>query len=63
MFLVPFLAGAQNLVMNGDFKMGTMGYAQQRALRFDTNPKQHYIPIETLEKALTIHHLRGSYSE
>lgn len=42
-------AGAQNLVMNGNFKMGTMGYAQRRNLRFDTNPKQHYVPIETVK--------------
>ena len=42
-------AGAQNLVMNGNFKMGTMGFAQQRALRFDTNPGQKYIPIETVK--------------
>ena len=47
--LLPIFAGAQNLVFNGNFKMGTAGYAQQRALRFDTNPKQHYIPIETVK--------------
>ena len=46
---LPLLAGAQNLVMNGNFKMGTMGYAQKRELRFDTNPDQQYIPIETLK--------------
>ena len=47
--LLPIFAGAQNLVFNGNFKMGTVGYAQQRALRFDTNPKQHYVPIETVK--------------
>ena len=47
--LLPVLAGAENLVMNGNFKMGTMGFAQRRAMRFDTNPKQHYIPIETVK--------------
>ena len=46
---IGILAGAQNLVFNGNFKMGTTGYAQQRALRFDTNPKQHYVPIETVK--------------
>ena len=47
--LLPFFAGAQNLVMNGRIKMGTMGFAQQRFLRFDTNPKQHFIPLETVK--------------
>lgn len=41
--------GAENLILNGNFKMGTTGYAQKRWLRFDTNPKQEYIPIETVK--------------
>ncbi len=47
--LLPFLAVAENLILNGDFKMGSMGYAQRRLLRFDTNPKQHYIPLEIVK--------------
>ena len=46
---LPFFAEAENLILNGNFKMGTMGFAQRRWLRFDTNPKQQYIPLKTVK--------------
>ena len=49
--LVPFLLTAGNQVFNGSFELGTDGFALEKSLRLDTNPKLEFKTLTTAEGA------------
>ena len=49
--LAPFVLTAGNLVFNGSFELGTDGFALEKNLRLDTNPKLEFKALTTAEGA------------
>ena len=42
LLLFPSVLTAGNLVFNGSFELGTDGFALEKSLRLDTNPKLEF---------------------